>query len=301
MSESADCKFQITKGLINPLDISQNLQDFAKVYPIGQRGMIRYGRWKDRKFAYATIIAYFDTWANAMKSANVDYARSGSRRVDPEKLEFYIRKFCDAHPVKRRTLGGFELWTKSLSLNISSRSIKPVFGNWHGALVRFGIECPARSRSVKHSDEECLVETEKVWRWAWVNRNRSPRIQDFKDYIAIHTDGIGDAALRLRFGRFDRYLAEFSDFKNGRISRQAVLDLHPKSIVRRDPISKRDRFDLIQEAGKKCAACGRANIDGITLHIDHIVPVSMGGKSDRPNLQVLCGDCNLGRGARYSS
>ena len=41
-----------------------------------------------------------------------------------------------------------------------------------------------------------------------------------------------------------------------------------------------------------CQICGKYMPDGVGLHIDHIVPVSKGGKSVPSNLQVLCSKCN---------
>ncbi len=38
--------------------------------------------------------------------------------------------------------------------------------------------------------------------------------------------------------------------------------------------------------------------DGNGIHIDHIVPVSKGGKTVPSNLQVLCAKCNLGKQPR---
>ena len=53
----------------------------------------------------------------------------------------------------------------------------------------------------------------------------------------------------------------------------------------------RDRFT--------CQICGRKQEDGVTLHIDHIIPVSKGGKTVPENLRVLCDQCNLGKSDRY--
>lgn len=41
-----------------------------------------------------------------------------------------------------------------------------------------------------------------------------------------------------------------------------------------------------------CQNCGKYMPDEVGLHIDHIIPVSKGGKSVASNLQVLCSKCN---------
>lgn len=42
-----------------------------------------------------------------------------------------------------------------------------------------------------------------------------------------------------------------------------------------------------------CQICGKYMPDCVGLHIDHIIPVSKGGKSVESNLRVLCSVCNL--------
>ena len=41
--------------------------------------------------------------------------------------------------------------------------------------------------------------------------------------------------------------------------------------------------------------CGASANDGVKLEVDHIVPVSKGGKSTMDNLQTLCERCNRGK------
>ena len=56
-------------------------------------------------------------------------------------------------------------------------------------------------------------------------------------------------------------------------------------------IKKRDNYT--------CQICGKYMPDGVGLHIDHIIPVSKGGKSIPSNLQVLCSKCNGNKLNKY--
>ena len=58
------------------------------------------------------------------------------------------------------------------------------------------------------------------------------------------------------------------------------------------------RYQVIEDGGGRCAACGRTPKDGIKLHVDHIKPYSHGGRTERANLQVLCHEDNQGKGNR---
>lgn len=57
------------------------------------------------------------------------------------------------------------------------------------------------------------------------------------------------------------------------------------------------RYETIKRDGYRCRACGFSVQDGAHLHVDHIIPVSKGGLTERGNLQTLCTVCNLGKGA----
>ncbi len=59
------------------------------------------------------------------------------------------------------------------------------------------------------------------------------------------------------------------------------------------------RYGIIERDGFMCKACGRNANDDVKLVVDHIVPVSKGGKTCADNLQTLCEPCNRGKGARH--
>jgi 5-methylcytosine-specific restriction endonuclease McrA len=59
-------------------------------------------------------------------------------------------------------------------------------------------------------------------------------------------------------------------------------------------IPKTLRYKILERDGFKCCACGATNC----LEIDHIIPRSKGGATVEQNLQVLCADCNRGKGTK---
>ena len=65
--------------------------------------------------------------------------------------------------------------------------------------------------------------------------------------------------------------------------------------VERAKVSNKMRFSIYERDGHKCCNCG---ISGryATLEIDHIIPISKGGKSTYDNLQTLCHKCNVQKG-----
>jgi hypothetical protein len=59
------------------------------------------------------------------------------------------------------------------------------------------------------------------------------------------------------------------------------------------------RMDILRRDGFRCRMCGASGRDGIALHIDHIVPVSHGGRTVETNLQALCDACNTGKSNHF--
>jgi 5-methylcytosine-specific restriction endonuclease McrA len=59
------------------------------------------------------------------------------------------------------------------------------------------------------------------------------------------------------------------------------------------------RYFVLKKYGAKCQCCGAGRADGKVIHVDHIKPRSRFPllQWEVNNLQVLCEDCNLGKGA----
>jgi hypothetical protein len=62
----------------------------------------------------------------------------------------------------------------------------------------------------------------------------------------------------------------------------------------REAVTKKTRFEVFKRDGFRCQYCGNYP-PAVTLEIDHINPVSKGGKSIIDNLITSCFDCNRGK------
>lgn len=56
--------------------------------------------------------------------------------------------------------------------------------------------------------------------------------------------------------------------------------------------SRNTNYDIFENDGFRCQYCGKTPKDGIKLVVDHIYPVSKGGKGKRFNLITSCSKCN---------
>lgn len=61
------------------------------------------------------------------------------------------------------------------------------------------------------------------------------------------------------------------------------------------------RYEALRLHGAQCQCCGASPGSGVVLNVDHIKPLRAfwALRLDLNNLQVLCGDCNQGKGARH--
>lgn len=64
--------------------------------------------------------------------------------------------------------------------------------------------------------------------------------------------------------------------------------------VERAKVSNELRQEIFERDGYTCVNCGSTEKE--SLEIDHIKPISKGGKTEPGNLQTLCHDCNVRKG-----
>lgn len=61
-------------------------------------------------------------------------------------------------------------------------------------------------------------------------------------------------------------------------------------------VSKRLRFEILRRDKHTCRYCG-GKAPKVSLHVDHVVPTTLGGSDDPKNLVAACIDCNSGKSA----
>lgn len=63
--------------------------------------------------------------------------------------------------------------------------------------------------------------------------------------------------------------------------------------------TKQDVADILKSQKYRCAECG-VSVKAInSRHVDHIMPLALGGSNSKSNLQVLCAPCNLKKAAKH--
>jgi len=67
-----------------------------------------------------------------------------------------------------------------------------------------------------------------------------------------------------------------------------------KGSIERNKITNGLRYEIMRQDEFACHLCGRSGSDA-KLVVDHIVPISKGGKTIKDNLQTLCFECNSGK------
>lgn len=58
----------------------------------------------------------------------------------------------------------------------------------------------------------------------------------------------------------------------------------------------KDIRNLFEEQEGLCKSCGACLVEN-SYHVDHIIPLILGGKNSKDNLQLLCPTCNLRKGS----
>ena len=90
------------------------------------------------------------------------------------------------------------------------------------------------------------------------------------------------------FRNYEELLELYKEWENG--NKYEVTKRQERKIMNDDI-----RYNVLKRDNFTCQKCGITSKDGAKLEVDHIIPVSKGGKTVMSNLQTLCARCNSGK------
>lgn len=92
---------------------------------------------------------------------------------------------------------------------------------------------------------------------------------------------------------------EISDLKNVLKAAEKQYDYAQSREYQRSLMTPTLRYAVLKRDQFRCQICGASQADGVKLEVDHIMPISKGGKTEMSNLRTLCERCNRGKRDRY--
>lgn len=244
-----------------------------------------------------TVYRRFGDWEHALRAAGLaDRFDSSNKPVSREEILAELQRVS-------RLLGIDALSREQFNLNarFTDAVVRKAFQTWHKAMSVAGLSTNALGK--RYTDEDCFENLLTVW----THYGRTPTHDEMKRPPST----VGPKAYIQRFGTWTRALQAFSDRVNAdnteaqRTQVAPIQSALPK-IPRSTPEAERReirvglRYWVLKRDRFRCVLCGRspATHHNVDLHLDHLVPVSKGGRTIRENLRTLCKECNLGKGSQ---
>ena len=110
---------------------------------------------------------------------------------------------------------------------------------------------------------------------------------------------------RKRFGSWNEAIIKsgLTPIPSGGNAKPCFLESKSKNKSPRKYVSHKLALSILKRDYFKCVLCGQSPaVDKkVKLHIDHIKPVALGGKTIQWNLWILCSKCNLAKGSKHES
>lgn len=162
------------------------------------------------------------------------------------------------------------------------------FGSWNKALKQINLKS---GNTVNYTDEELFENILNIWQ----SKGRQPVRKD----LSSTPSTISQSPYNRRFKSWTTAIKDFIKYANDK-----NIDIPNHDDNRENKTKKENRypnlrlrFQVLKRDNFSCCKCGAspAKDPAVTLHIDHIIPWSKGGRTILENLQTLCSECNLGK------
>ena len=263
----------------------------------------------------STVCRHFGTWRKALSAAGLGdlandarpttakmIAQRGKRMSDDELLSM-LRNVAQILRKESITVEEF-----NQHASISAATLCRRFHSWANASGRAGLK-PTRVQR-RYSDDECFENLLKVWS----HYGRPPKYEE----MPYPPSTISIRAYINRWRTWRKALRAFVDRVSQDVAANAEDDQKSEATVQINAVSQEQssrppkpdsekhtiklglRYEVLKRDRFRCTICGRspATTLGVELHVDHIIPFSVGGTTVAENLRSTCRDCNLGKGSK---
>jgi 5-methylcytosine-specific restriction endonuclease McrA len=225
---------------------------------------------------------------------NLNFDRPRSDRISTEDIITELKQVAKQFKNRKFTRHEFD----SVSTACKGTIVLQRFRTWDAALKATGLSLtPYRKpRKDQIPEEELLSELARVWES--LGHRPSKTEWDNSDAKYSYT------TYKSRFGGWVNackvLISQLPATDSNSKVREKVSVKPPKAIPKEKSrnVPLKMRLAILKRDHYKCVLCGRSpsSHPGVSLHLDHIIPYSDGGKTTKGNLQTLCNDCNWGKG-----
>lgn len=131
----------------------------------------------------------------------------------------------------------------------------------------------------------------------YYDKNKQDRIDYATIYRVENKSKVEDSQRKYRDANRERRNAYHSEYR--KINREKMINY----VVKRSRIVKEGTITvglftlLLREQGGNCPGC--LNPLQSNTHMDHYLPLKLGGKHEDSNIQLLCAACNLKKNAKH--
>lgn len=156
------------------------------------------------------------------------------------------------------------------------------FGSWNNVMQKLNFKI--NQRKEPYTKKELFENLESVWN----NLGYQPAPNQMKQPLSK----ISITPYIKTFNSWRQACIKFIKHKKGNVKYEKV-----KKTSTQKSITYKEKLQIFSRDNYTCVLCGKspAKGDAVTLHLDHIKPISKGGKNNIDNLRTACHKCNLTR------
>jgi hypothetical protein len=253
------------------------------------QNMDRYGVLFELCRTAIELHAYFNFKVTLVREERVE----GQRRPTPERRRSPRRK----HGYSGRVI--YKSVTALRIINPSSRSVRRY------SAPRFQVDVDGSWRKVGSGTFGKGPDGMPVEGRTWVREHLRWKDRPEKPIEVLVKSRVAIARAKVEAEKLLKRVAREAPPRTPKSEPKASLQPSARPTVSREEafrqrtlLTPRVRWAVLQRDDFKCQKCGAdaARDPGVRLDVDHIEPVSRGGKTESGNLQTLCSRCNNGKG-----